>query len=120
MLGIPCVNDVYSNNPSVREKMEIVLEPSGRVNSARQTSTGQHLKTAMKGRMTGRGEVRKEISTTTVRKRASFFVAKKDVFLPLLPQDNFISNLMNKTRLNSGGMKTEAAPYDTISQQPVG
>lgn len=66
---------------------------------------------------TARNEIRDHIATETAGKRAKFFVAKKDLFLPLLPDGNHIQKLVAQAG-NEG--KDESEPYEVIEKQPAG
>ena len=65
---------------------------------------------------TARNEVRDQIATETAGKRANFLIAKRDLFLPLLPQGNYIQRLASQ--------HTEArdlsVPYVVLKEQPKG
>ena len=68
---------------------------------------------------TVRNEIRDTIATDTAAKRARYFVAKKDYFLPLLPENNHVKKLVDQ---NQGG-STEAeavVPYELLDTQPEG
>jgi len=64
---------------------------------------------------TARSEIRDEIATETTARRARFFVAKKDFFLPLLPEGNFVQRLVDQH-----GDQDLGVPYEAIEKQPVG
>ena len=68
-----------------------------------------------------RNEIRETISRETAVKRANFFVAKKDYFLPLLPASNSISRLV-EARHTAGQTGDEDAtiPYEALEKQPAG
>lgn len=87
--------------------------------------------------LTSRQAVRHAIATETAAARAVFFKAKKDYFLPLLPQTNFIQKLVDKPGLqnrreenqastrgealaHSDGTDGEIHPYADIEDQPKG
>ena len=71
-------------------------------------------------RMTDRSEIRQGISSTTARKRANFFVAKSNVFLPLLPSGNYLEKLITQKEA-SGQLDPDAmVPYANIKNQPAG
>ena len=65
-----------------------------------------------------RHEIRKEIATETARKRANFFVAKKDYFLPLLPGNNHITRLVEERIESQEGDKDLSVPYVALEHQP--
>ena len=69
---------------------------------------------------TARQELREYVNTETARKRSNFFVAKKDLFLPLLPEGNHVQRLV--AQQERGGKLEEglSAPYEVIEQQPAG
>lgn len=70
--------------------------------------------------MSARNEIRNEIATETARKRANFFVAKKDYFLPLLPETNHIKRLADERRHSEEGEKDLSIPYEALEHQPLG
>ena len=70
-----------------------------------------------------RNAIRSSIASDTAAKRAKFFVAKKDFFLPLLPEHNYISKLVDQHRQASfAGSDDRAAvvEYEYLTQQPKG
>ncbi|KAI9787239.1 MAG: hypothetical protein M1839_003477 [Geoglossum umbratile] len=79
---------------------------------------------------TEREEVRHIIATETASRRHKFFVAKKDYFLPLLSEKNFVSKLVEKAQTgtcttgeeNSPLAASDAGmvPYKALKNQPVG
>lgn len=69
---------------------------------------------------TARNEIRNEIATQTAKKRANFFVAKKDYFLPLLPDNNHITRLAEERHESQEGEKDLSIPYEAFEHQPKG
>ena len=69
---------------------------------------------------TARNEIRNEIATETARRRGSFFVAKKDYFLPLLPDKNHITRLVEERSKTKEGEKYLSVPYEALKHQPIG
>ena len=74
---------------------------------------------------TARNEIRDFIATETVGKRANFFVAKKEYFLPLLPESNHIIKLVEQYghAQAAKGADTDAdmtVPYEVLETQPKG
>ena len=69
---------------------------------------------------TARNEIRDHIASETGGKRANFFVAKKDIFLPLLPEGNHIQRLVDHRRQTQNGGEDLSVPYKVIEQQPAG
>ena len=67
---------------------------------------------------TERNEIRDLIATETAAKRARFFIAKKEYFLPLLPEANQISRLIEQRNLVDG--KDLVVQYEAIHAQPKG
>ena len=65
---------------------------------------------------TARNEVRDYIASETARKRANFFVAQKDLFLPLLPEGNHVQRLVDQHT----GELDQSVPYEVLKQQPRG
>ena len=72
---------------------------------------------------TTRNEIRDAIATETAAKRAAFFTAKKEAFLPLLPESNYISRLVEKRDHSKPDIDNDfrsTFPYETIDVQPKG
>ena len=71
---------------------------------------------------TARNETRDLIATETASKRARFFVAKKEYFLPLLPEHNHVRKLVEQAEHSEGSSRTKLAvvPYQSIERQPQG
>lgn len=86
---------------------------------------------------TARIQIRDMIANETVSKRNNFFLAHKDLFLPLLPSKNHVTKLIEQknlegqdddilavsdtfTSLNTHEMKDLSVPYEDLSQQPLG
>ena len=63
-----------------------------------------------------RNEVRDHIATETAGKRANFLIAKQDLFLPLLPQGNYIQRLASQHT----GDSDLSIPYEVLNEQPKG
>ena len=63
-----------------------------------------------------RNEVRDQIATETAGKRANFLIAKQDLFLPLLPQGNYIQRLASQHT----GDSDLSVPYEVLNEQPKG
>lgn len=68
---------------------------------------------------TARNEIRDIIATETAPKRANFLVAKKEYFLPLLPENNHISRLVEE-RNQPGEIEDLSIAYEAIQHQPQG
>ena len=66
---------------------------------------------------TARNEVRDYINTETAGKRARFFLAKRDVFLPLLPEGNYVQRLEAQ---RAKDIEDESVGYKVIEKQPNG
>lgn len=66
---------------------------------------------------TARNEIREYINTETAGKRSKFFVAKRDLFLPLLPDGNHIQRIVAQ---RGHDMTDYSVPYRVIDRQPVG
>lgn len=66
---------------------------------------------------TARNEIREFINTETAGKRANFLVAKKGVFLPLLPDGNHIQKLVAQ---HGQDAEDNSVPYEALEQQPAG
>ena len=69
---------------------------------------------------TARQELREYVNTKTAGKRSNFFVAKKDLFLPLLPEGNHIQRLVAQRLQSEKGEEDMTVPYEVIEQQPAG
>ena len=65
---------------------------------------------------TARNEIRDQIATETASKRANFLIAKQDLFLPLLPQGNYIQRLASQHT----GTSDLSIPYEVLREQPKG
>ena len=65
---------------------------------------------------TARNEVRDYIATETAGKRGNFFIAQKDLFLPLLREGNHIQRLVAQ-RAEKNDL---SVPYEVLEQQPKG
>ena len=70
--------------------------------------------------MTARNEVRDIIATETAAKRSRLFVAKKDYFLPLLPEGNHVQRLVEQRHQEYDGIEELDIPYEALSEQPRG
>lgn len=70
--------------------------------------------------MSARNVIRNQIATETARRRANFFVAKKDYFLPLLPETNHIKRLADERIHSEHGEKDLSIPYEALEHQPLG
>lgn len=68
---------------------------------------------------TARNEVRDIINTETAAKRSKFFIAKKDHFLPLLPEGNHVQRLVDQHILDDD-VEELGIPYEALSDQPQG
>ena len=69
---------------------------------------------------TARNEVRDQIASETAAKRANFFIAKKEYFLPLLPDSNHVQRLVDQRNELYGGVKELGFPYEAFTTQPQG
>lgn len=69
---------------------------------------------------TARNQIRDKIATETARKRGNFFVAKKNYFLPLLPDNNHISRLAEERSHGQDGETDLTVPYEALEHQPEG
>ena len=68
-----------------------------------------------------RNEIRENIATETAGKRAKFFVAKKDFFLPLLPEsNNYVKKLVEQHHQRNETEDTSIIPYEALTKQPDG
>ena len=73
----------------------------------------------LKAPKTARSEIRQSIATETQGKRDNFFVAKKDFFLPLLPENNHVKKLVDQHESKAEHDAT-IVPYEAIDKQPHG
>ncbi|KAL9125135.1 MAG: hypothetical protein Q9217_005611 [Psora testacea] len=71
-------------------------------------------------RITERDEIRHQISTVTAGKRANFFVANKDLFLPLLPKGNHVARLVDQHRQSGQDDGDLSIPFEALEKQPTG
>ena len=69
---------------------------------------------------TARQELREYVNTETAGKRSNFFVAKKDLFLPLLPESNHIQRLVAQRQTSGTSEEDLSVPYEAIEHQPAG
>jgi SWI/SNF-related matrix-associated actin-dependent regulator of chromatin subfamily A member 5 len=67
---------------------------------------------------TSRNQIRQDIADNTKPKRDTFFLAKKDLFLPLLPKANYISKLEKDRALS--GKPVDIVSSDSVLSQPRG
>jgi SWI/SNF-related matrix-associated actin-dependent regulator of chromatin subfamily A member 5 len=70
-----------------------------------------------------RSEIRREIANETTGRRNSFLVDKKDFWLPLLPENNYISKLIEKYKQLSKDERAKlptVQPYEELAKQPKG
>ena len=88
-----------------RSKPKMIIKPSAP--EARATKTA-------------RQELREYVNTETAGKRSNFFVAKKDLFLPLLPEGNHVQRLVAQHRGVGKQEKDLSVPYEVIEKQPAG
>ena len=70
--------------------------------------------------MTERNAIRHQISTVTAAKRANFFIAKKDLFLPLLPEGNHVARLADQRCQLGHDAADLTIPYEALEAQPTG
>ena len=69
---------------------------------------------------TARQELREYVNTETAGKRSKFFVAKKDLFLPLLPDGNYVQRLVAQQGRVGAEEEDLSVPYKVIEKQPAG
>lgn len=71
----------------------------------------------------GRAAIRQEIANTTAAYRNRFLIEKKDLWLPLLPQNNYVRKLVEKHELLAAAEVAQpptVSPYEEIETQPRG
>ena len=89
--------------------------------SVKKNSVTAHAKGTQPLHKTARNEIRENISRETAVKRANFYVAKKEYFLPLLPESNSINRLIEARRAaGEQGDEDITIPYEALKQQPEG
>ena len=88
-----------------RSKPKIIIQPSAPDASAPKTA---------------RQELREYVNTETAGKRSNFFVAQKDLFLPLLPESNHVQRLVAQQRRVGKEAEDLSVPYKVIDKQPAG
>ncbi|KAL9100260.1 MAG: hypothetical protein Q9163_004336 [Psora crenata] len=89
--------------------------------SRRSSSKGPKTKQlASATKLTERNKIRHHISTITAAKRANFLVAKRDAFLPLLPEGNQVTRLLDQRRLSGQEDEDLSIPYEALKEQPIG
>ena len=69
---------------------------------------------------TARQELREIVNTETAGKRANFFMAKKDLFLPLLPEGNHVQRLVAQRQQSGTKVEDLSVPYEIVEHQPTG
>lgn len=69
---------------------------------------------------TERAEVREAIAAETRVSRSAFFVAKKDIFLPLLPERNHVSKLVAQSTEEGAAPLKPIVEYEELTEQPKG
>lgn len=69
---------------------------------------------------TARGQIRHDIAQHTKPKRNAFFLDKKEFFLPLLPENNYISKLETQSALSGDSTQPSIFPSETLLPQPQG
>lgn len=69
---------------------------------------------------TARQELREYVNTETAGKRSNFFIAKKDLFLPLLPESNHVQRLVAQRQQSETTEEDLSVPYGIIEHQPAG
>ena len=115
--------------PSVLQQSQRARENADKPKLKKKTTAGKSQRTVVypsrnthSARMAEHQAFRHEISSVTARKRANFFVAKQDVFLPLLPPGNVIEKLGERRRESQGvrGDESSISPYCRIDEQPAG
>jgi SWI/SNF-related matrix-associated actin-dependent regulator of chromatin subfamily A member 5 len=67
---------------------------------------------------TARSQIRQDIADHTKPKRDAFFLAKKDLFLPLLPTNNYIAKLERERE--ASGKQLDIVPINALLSQPPG
>ena len=69
---------------------------------------------------TARQELRNYVNTETAGKRSNFFVSKKNLFLPLLPDGNHVQRLVDQRRRGEKKEEDLSVPYEIVESQPLG
>lgn len=73
--------------------------------------------------MTSRNAVRAQIANTTAPQRDQFFLEKKDYFLPLLPENNYITKIASRNKsLTDAEIEDlpKVVAYEELASQPKG
>ncbi|KAI9721935.1 MAG: hypothetical protein M1812_001892 [Candelaria pacifica] len=86
------------------------------VQSDANASDEEGLSIVLQPAQSSRVQLRQDIATETAAKRSRFFVAKKDYFLPLLPDNNYIHKLVDRLGADAEAIR----PYEVLQQQPKG
>lgn len=90
-------------------------------NRSGKKSVTAHMMQPQPSQKTARNEIRDQISRETAVKRVNFYVAKKEYFLPLLPESNNINRLVEAGRaVGQQGDEDLTIPYEALEQQPEG
>ncbi|KAI9683564.1 MAG: hypothetical protein M1829_004867 [Trizodia sp. TS-e1964] len=79
------------------------------------------LGSSLPNEVSSRVALRAAIANETIVRRDTFFCVKKEFFLPLLPGDNYVQKLLEKTGSQPGGSEGLAIqPYKALVDQPAG
>ena len=90
-------------------------------NGGRKKSATAHETGTQPSQKTARNEIRENISKETAVRRANFYVAKREYFLPLLPESNNINRLIEARRAaGQQGDEDITIPYEALEKQPEG
>lgn len=99
---------------STRGEAKIKILTSDTVTSKAKASTAQKPSTA-------RGQIRQDIALHTKPKRDAFYLAHKDIFLPLLPQNNYIVKLQRSLATGDQNLEVpDIVPFEALATQPRG
>ena len=114
---------------ALRQPSELALSLRAQENGGRRvpkkkrtTKSRSQPKTILKSSApkTARQELREYVNTETAGKRSRFFVAKKDLFLPLLPEGNHVQRLVAQQQEGEKGGEDLSVPYEVLEKQPEG
>ena len=94
----------------------------GRVSKARSRRAVPNVTSDATGpARTARNEVRDAITAETAVKRNNFFIAKKDYFLPLLPESNVVSKMIaQRAEALENPVELPIVEYEELTEQPSG
>ncbi|KAI9703890.1 MAG: hypothetical protein M1836_007663 [Candelina mexicana] len=86
------------------------------IHSTGDDSEGEESVIVLQPAQSSRAQLRQDIAAETAARRSRFFVAKKEYFLPLLPENNHVQKLVDRLGADAGAIR----PYEDLQRQPKG